>query len=68
VPSHNVARRYRAAALAHLGRIDEANAVVAELLRAQPDSSLQNARSSGFHDPRMTELYVGGLERAGLPE
>jgi len=68
VPSHNVARRYRAAALAHLGRIDEANAAVAELLKAQPDSSLRSARSSGFHDPRMTELYVSGLERAGLPE
>lgn len=33
VPTHNVARRYRAAALAHLGRIDEANAVIADLLR-----------------------------------
>jgi adenylate cyclase len=68
VPTHNVARRYRAAALAHLNRIEEANAAIAELLKAQPDSNLRSARSSGFHDPRMTELYVTGLERAGLPE
>jgi hypothetical protein len=33
VPSHNVARRYRAAALAHLGRIDEAKAVIADLVK-----------------------------------
>jgi adenylate cyclase len=68
VPTHNVARRYRAAALAHLGRIEDANVAIAELLKVQPDSNLRSARSSGFHDPRMTELYVTGLERAGLPE
>jgi adenylate cyclase len=61
-------RRYRAAALGHLGRIDEAKAVVAELLKAQPNSSLRMSRSSGFHDPRMAELYITGLEKAGLPE
>jgi adenylate cyclase len=67
VPTHNVARRYRAAALAYLGRVEEANEVIAELLKAQPDSSLRTART-GFHDKRMTELYVTGLERAGLRE
>jgi adenylate cyclase len=68
VPTHNIARRYRAAALAHLGRLEEAREASVELLKAQPTSSLRSARSSGFHDPRMTELYVTGLERAGLPE
>jgi adenylate cyclase len=68
VATHNVARRYRAAALAHLGRIDEAQAIVAELLKAQPTSSLRTSRSTGFHDPRMAELYLTGLEKAGLPE
>jgi adenylate cyclase len=68
VPTHNVARRYRAAALAHLGRLEEAKEAIVELLKAQPNSSLRSARSSGFQDPRMTELYVTGLERAGLPE
>ena len=68
VPTHNVARRYRAAALGHLGRIDEARAVIADLLKAQPSSNLRSSRSSVFRDPRMSELYIGGLERAGLPE
>jgi adenylate cyclase len=68
VPSHNVARRYRAAALAHLGRIDEARDVIADLLKAQPGSNLRSARASGFRDARMAELYISGLEKAGLPE
>lgn len=68
VPTHNVARRYRASALAHLGRLDEAKAVVAELLKAQPTSSLRISRSTSFHEPRMAELYLTGLEMAGLPE
>ena len=48
VPTHNVARRYRAAALAHLGRIDEAKAVIVDLLKAQPNSNLRSARSTSF--------------------
>lgn len=68
VPTHNVARRYRAAALGHIGRIDEAKLVVAELLKTQPDFSLRSARGVGFHNPRLAELYVTGLEKAGLPE
>ncbi|WP_457093968.1 adenylate/guanylate cyclase domain-containing protein [Microvirga sp. P5_D2] len=68
VPTHNVARRYLAAALAHLGRIEEAKVVVAELLKAQPTSSLRTSRSTGFHHPRMADLYITGLEKAGLPE
>ena len=68
VPTHNVARRYRAAALGHLGRIEEAKTVIADLLKAQPTSNLRSSRSSTFRDPRMSELYIGGLEKAGLPE
>ena len=68
LPTHNVARRYRAAALGHLGRGDEARAVVADLLAAQPTSNLRNSRNSVFRDPRMAELYLDGLEKAGLPE
>ena len=48
VPTHNVARRYLAAALGQLGRIDEAKAVIRDLLKSQPQSSLRSARSSGF--------------------
>ena len=68
VPTHNVARRYRAAAPGHLGLIEEASAVIADLLKAQPTSNLRSSRSSTFRDPRMSKLYIEGLEKAGLPE
>jgi adenylate cyclase len=68
VPTHNVARRYRAAALGHLGRIDEARVLIADLLAAQPNSNLRSARSTSFRNIRMSKLYVDGLELAGLPE
>jgi adenylate cyclase len=68
VPTHNVARRYLAAALGHLGRIDEAKRVIADLLDAQPTSNQRTTRSSTFRDPRMSKLYIEGLEKAGLPE
>ncbi|WP_104825406.1 adenylate/guanylate cyclase domain-containing protein [Rhizobium sp. NXC24] len=68
VPTHNVARRYRAAALGHLGRLEEAGAVIADILKAQPASNLRSSRTSVFRDHRMSELYVGGLEKAGLPD
>jgi len=68
VPTHNVARRYRAAALGHLGRLEEAGTVIADILEAQPTSNLRSSRSSAFHDPRMLELYIDGLKKAGLPD
>lgn len=67
-PDWNVAQRYRAAALAHLGREEEAKAAVAELLRRQPNSSLRRSRMSNFQFAYMYEQYLGGLAKAGLPE
>ena len=55
VPTHNVARRYRAAALGHLSRLDEAGAVIAELQKAQSNSNLRSSRSSVLRDPCMWE-------------
>ncbi len=68
VPTHNVARRYRAAALGHLGRLEEAGTVIADILEAQPTSNLRSSRSIAFRDPRMFELYIDGLKKAGLPD
>src|SRR5580704_9297918 len=68
VPTHNVARRYRAAALGHLGRIDQARVVIADLLAAQPNSNLRSARSTNFRNVEMSRIYVEGLKSAGLPE
>ena len=67
-PSNNTARRYLAAALAHLGRHHEAERVVADLLRSQPNSSLTRSLMNKFRYPWMLELYLDGLRKAGLPE
>jgi TolB-like protein/DNA-binding SARP family transcriptional activator len=68
LPASNLARRHVAAALAHLGRIDEAQAEIATLLSHQPNSSLARSRLSSFRHDWMYELYVDGLRKAGLPE
>ncbi|MGX5847367.1 adenylate/guanylate cyclase domain-containing protein [Mesorhizobium sp. PL10] len=67
-PHYHIARRYLAAALAHLGRLDEAGMVIAELLEAHPGSSLSRSRRSTFRHSWMLDLYVDGLRKAGLPE
>ncbi len=64
----NIARRHVAAALALLGRIDEAKAEVGEVLKRQPNSSLARSRLSSFRYPWMYDLYLDGLRKAGLPE
>ena len=68
VPTHNIAYRYLAAALAHLGRLDEARAAAAQMLKGQPGWTLGTARSATFQHAWMLELYVEGLRMAGLPE
>lgn len=64
----NIARRHVAAALALLGRVDEAKAEIAEVLKRQPNSSLTRSRLSSFRHPWMFDLYLDGLSKAGLPE
>jgi adenylate cyclase len=67
-PTHNIALRYLAASLAHLGRMSEARAVVERLLASQPTSSLSRSRQSPFQRKCMLDLYLDGLRKAGLPE
>lgn len=67
-PSYVVTLRYLAAALSHLGRIEEAREVCAELLRRAPSASLTRAALSKFRTKQMLDLYVDGLRMAGLPE
>jgi TolB-like protein/DNA-binding SARP family transcriptional activator/Tfp pilus assembly protein PilF len=64
----NIARRHVAAALAHLGRIKEAKAEIAQVLKHQPTSSLARSRLSSFRHEWMYDLYLEGLRKAGLPE
>lgn len=66
VPDHNIARRYRAAALAHLGMRAEAQEALHALLARQPNYSLATAKHSRFRHPWMLDLWLTGLESAGL--
>lgn len=67
-PGANIARRTVAAALAHLGRIDEARAEIVELRRHQSNATLERMRLASFPHDWMYDLYIDGLRMAGLPE
>ena len=64
----NTARKYVAISLAQLGRVDEARAEIAELIKHQPDASLALFRLQGFRHKWMQELHMEGLRKAGLRE
>jgi adenylate cyclase len=67
-PTTNTARKFVAISLAQLGRVDEARAEIAELLKYQPDASLSLFRQHGFRHKWMQELHMQGLRNAGLRE
>lgn len=60
--------KYLAAAQAMLGRTDDAEWTVGEILTLQPDLTLQSERASGFGNEGDQTLYLEGLRRAGIPE
>jgi adenylate cyclase len=59
-----------AAALGHLGRIEEARAAVSELLRRNPEFSCSFVRKYRFSVKNSADVenYLDGLRLAGLPE
>ena len=67
-PRANTARKYVAASLGQLGRLNEARAEIAELIKHQPDASLTLFRKHGFRHKWMHELHMEGLRKAGLRE
>jgi adenylate cyclase len=67
-PATNIARKYVAASLAQLDRIDEARAEIAELMKYQPDASLALFRLQPFRYDWMHELHIDGVRKAGLRE
>jgi adenylate cyclase len=67
-PLSNIARKYVATSLAQLGRIDEARAEIAELLKHQPGASLADFQQQPFRHKWMQELHMEGLRKAGLRE
>jgi TolB-like protein len=61
------AHAFLAAALAQLGRLDEARRVVDELRRVRPDLTLTMARGwTGFREAATREQFAEGLSLAGL--
>ena len=56
-----------AACLAQLGRLDEARALTAEVLRRKPDFSVQ-VELPHYRYPEDAEHLREGLLKAGLPE
>jgi tetratricopeptide (TPR) repeat protein len=70
-----VSLRYRTAALALLGRFDEAHQAVNQLLALIPELTISRVRrfvevamKSAFKRPGVVEAYYEGLRLAGLPE
>jgi adenylate cyclase len=58
-----------AASLSHLGRLDQAQGTVQELLRSNPEFSLTGVRLFlPAADPDFVERYLDGLRKAGLKE
>jgi adenylate cyclase len=59
-----------AAIYAQLGKLEEARAEAAEVLRIEPKWTIEGtqARLYGFKRPEDAEHFLDGLRRAGLPE
>jgi len=67
-PATDSSRMLLAACYGHRGRVDEARAAWAELLKINPDFSLaQRARVLPYKEPRDFQRIAEGLAKAGLP-
>jgi TolB-like protein/class 3 adenylate cyclase/Flp pilus assembly protein TadD len=63
------AMRFKVAANAHLGHLDEARAELRRVLAIDPKLTIAGFREyAHFYAPEVLELFVTGLRLAGLPE
>jgi adenylate cyclase len=58
----------RAAALANLGRIDEAKTMAQRLLEVQPQFTISSITSAPFANREILDVLGDALRRVGLPE
>ena len=69
LPKTDTSRGYLVSVLGHLGRIDEAQIVWAELKTINPHYSLRKRlERRWFKDPADFERLLDGMRRAGIPE
>ena len=67
-PGTDASRMFLASCYGHLGRVDDARAAWAELLKVNPDFSVaQRARVLPYKDAGDFQRIVDGLAKAGLP-
>jgi adenylate cyclase len=67
-PRFSVPRYLHAAALASLGRLDEARSVAAVLLEVQPGFTISGLASGNITTPERMAMLAGALSQVGLPE
>jgi TolB-like protein/Tfp pilus assembly protein PilF len=69
LPDHTLCLQTLAAAAAEAGRLDEARAAVAALLRTHPGLTVESAVGSlFFRDSAMIERFLAGFRAGGMPE
>ena len=67
IPNHVLAHILLAVCYVELGRLEEARAEGAEVLRISPTFSLEVARQNWpYKDPAVVERHVAALRKAGL--
>jgi adenylate cyclase len=67
MPNNALVHVNLAACYVELGRLEEAQAEAAEILRLSPNFSLEvHRQSSPYKDPATLERYIDGLRKAGL--
>jgi TolB-like protein len=66
-PRFSVPRYLHAAALVHLGRLDEARAMADVVLSLQPGFTISGLVSGNITTPERMEMLAEALHRAGLP-
>jgi len=69
-PNLRSSHTWLAAIYAQLGKLEEARAEAAEVLRIEPKWTIEGtqARLSTFKRPEDAEHFFDGLRKAGLPE
>ena len=68
-PDHFSTHRTLVIIFSELGREEEAQAEVAEMLRISPNATLRGQKERmSFKDESTLERYMEGLRKAGLPE